>query len=359
MSAESGPAAPGPSSGALTPMDAGRSMGATLGFSDGYARERPFSHIHADLRFLDNGTTLQVMGYATGMTPNLSYVSFVYGNGSVARGSTACLPPSPNNFTFNQMVLGYWLPLGSSERTLVVTKTGSNGMPTDYASLAQFATASIRWDTTPAQSLAVNQSPARYYLQTCTGVHESQFADDGNYDAAIAGILDRDSQVPAADTALSSGAGYGHERPFSPIRARIHFKDDGTTLTVRGEARGMNPSLSYISFIYGTGSVGRGSTACLPPTPNNLTFNQMVLGYWLPDRQIPPNVVRGENRKQQRADGLRFPHAVRHLVNPLGYDADAVARGESESRTLLPANVQHGQGHRRRHGWRRRQRRLI
>lgn len=233
------------------------------------------------MEFIDDGQTLRVYGRAHGMNRNLTYISFVYGNGSVARGSMACLPPTPNNLTFNAMVLGYWLPVGSSDRTLVATKTGMNNMPTDYASLTQFSTTSIRYDTTPTQSLAVNQNPGRYYLQTCSGLHESDVNLDA-YDESISQLLEKNAAVPSAPIVTQIGLGEAHERPFSPIRGKIHFSDNGTTLTVRGEASGMDPSLSYISFVYGTGSHGRNSLACLPPTPNNLTFNQMVLGYWLP-----------------------------------------------------------------------------
>lgn len=59
------------------------------------------------------------------------------------------------------------------------------------------------------------------------------------------------------------------------------FRDDGTTLTVTGAAFGMDPLKAYASLLYDLGSVARGPRACLP-TDNSLTFNQMVLGYWLP-----------------------------------------------------------------------------
>lgn len=129
--------------------------------TDAIAHEGSFNTIQGAISFSDNGSTLAVSGHATGMTPGLTYVSFIYGTGSFPRGTLACLPPTPNNLTATQMFLGTWLPVNSAVRTLQASKTGSS-----YASLSQFATSSIRYDSNPA---AGNQppTPARYWLQTC------------------------------------------------------------------------------------------------------------------------------------------------------------------------------------------------
>ena len=71
-------------------------------------------------------------------------------------------------------------------------------------------------------------------------------------------------------------------KPFSTIYAQVQIVDNGSTLVISGRGQGFNPTLSYTSFFYGTGSVKRGSLACIPPTPNNLTVPQMITAYWLP-----------------------------------------------------------------------------
>lgn len=60
------------------------------------------------------------------------------------------------------MFLGKWLPVGSSNRTLSMSKTGAN-----YLALNQFSSVSVRFDSTPNQPFNVNQNPGRYFLQVC------------------------------------------------------------------------------------------------------------------------------------------------------------------------------------------------
>ncbi len=75
------------------------------------------SGVTAEIEWRDTGTSLQVTGEAEGLNPNAVYVSLIYDLGSVATGPTACDPTS-NALTFEQMFMGFWLPMGSSERTL-------------------------------------------------------------------------------------------------------------------------------------------------------------------------------------------------------------------------------------------------
>lgn len=101
------------------------------------------SGITAEIQFMDTGTALKVAGEAKGLNPNLVYISLIYDVGSVATGPSACEPTIgpglPGFLTDTQMFVGFWLPMGSSERTLVVTKTGDS-----YAALGTFATISVR-----------------------------------------------------------------------------------------------------------------------------------------------------------------------------------------------------------------------
>jgi hypothetical protein len=101
------------------------------------------SGITAEIHFVDTGTALNVRGEAEGLNPNLVYISLIYDVGSVATGPSACEPTigpgQPGFLTDTQMFVGFWQPMGSSERTLVVTKTGDS-----YAALGTFATISVR-----------------------------------------------------------------------------------------------------------------------------------------------------------------------------------------------------------------------
>ena len=131
------------------------------GRSNSVALEQSFDTIHGTIAFNDNGSTLTVDGHATGMTPGLTYVSFIYGPTSFARGTLACIPPTPNKLNATQMFLGYWLPVNSPVRTLQASKTGGS-----YAPLSSFATASIRYDSNPNAAIGT-PTPARFWLQTC------------------------------------------------------------------------------------------------------------------------------------------------------------------------------------------------
>lgn len=124
------------------------------------------SGISAFTTFRDDGITLAVNGMAFGMDPLKAYASLLYDQGSVARGPQACLP-SDNSLTFNQMVLGYWLPLGSRTRRLVVVKTGNLGVITDYAPLNLVGTVSIREDTQFPAPLPSVPDPNRFQIRAC------------------------------------------------------------------------------------------------------------------------------------------------------------------------------------------------
>ncbi len=126
----------------------------------------PSATAHATIRFVDDGSSLTVVGQGSGFDPNLAFVSLIYADPSVARGALACIPPSPNPYSPSQMFVAYWTPTypGSRERTLSVVKTGSA-----YVPLSSVDTVSIRYDSTPqvGNPAATTQTPARYWLQAC------------------------------------------------------------------------------------------------------------------------------------------------------------------------------------------------
>lgn len=70
-----------------------------------------------------------------------------------------------------------------------------------------------------------------------------------------------------------------HPIDHSGIHSRITFVDTGTSLTVHGVARGLDPTKVYFSLIYDTGSVPGGPNAC-EETNDSLTETQMFVGVW-------------------------------------------------------------------------------
>lgn len=109
---------------------------------------------------------------------------------------------------------------------------------------------------------------------------KSSLISIGVFSALLASSLPAAADFDTARAAL---------RPInqSNIRARIAFVDTGNPtggLLFIGAATGLDPSATYVSLIYDTGSVARGPNACLP-TDASLSFTQMVLGVW----QVAPN----------------------------------------------------------------------
>ena len=128
-----------------------------------------FSPIVAHLKFTDDGTNLTVVGQGHGFDPSLQFVTLLYATPSARVGALACLPPTPNPYSPPQMFVAYWLPVGSSTRTLYAVKTTA---AQTYVTLNSIATASVRYDSTPqvGNPAATTQTPARYFLQVCGNV---------------------------------------------------------------------------------------------------------------------------------------------------------------------------------------------
>ena len=75
--------------------------------------------------------------------------------------------------------------------------------------------------------------------------------------------------------------------PGSPtgVTAEIEFEDDGTTLTITGEAEGLTPGVPYASLIYDIGSSAEGPFACEPAFfggPDSI-ITTMFIGFWVVD----------------------------------------------------------------------------
>ena len=68
----------------------------------------------------------------------------------------------------------------------------------------------------------------------------------------------------------------------SGITGEFEFEDDGSTLTIEGEAEGLDPSKIYVSLIYDNGSVAVDTElldACEPSMENPIE-DTMFVGFW-------------------------------------------------------------------------------
>lgn len=134
------------------------------------ANNKPISNVQALVSVVDNGATLDITGLATGMDPTQQYVSLFYDTASQDTTLNACLPTAGGpQQTFSQMVIGVWLPLGTSTRTLKASKFGPPASPVPLAYLAvnQIGTVSVRLDTRPTTPVPNAPDPSRFVIQSC------------------------------------------------------------------------------------------------------------------------------------------------------------------------------------------------
>ncbi len=103
------------------------------------------SGVHANIVFVDDGTTLVVSGTATGLDPNESYLTLIYDNGSVPGGPDACAPtifdPTDPGFLLGTMVIGSWTVDAEGNGSLSAINTNFGA---DYVRLNQFRSTSVR-----------------------------------------------------------------------------------------------------------------------------------------------------------------------------------------------------------------------
>ncbi len=86
----------------------------------------------------------------------------------------------------------------------------------------------------------------------------------------------------SAAAELAIGSARLNEIDDSGIRARVAFLDTGSPaggLIVSAVASGLDPTQTYFSLVYDTGSAVTGPGACLPTGPA-LTEDQMEVGFW-------------------------------------------------------------------------------
>lgn len=85
--------------------------------------------------------------------------------------------------------------------------------------------------------------------------------------------------IPAVVFAAAVMKAESHATPPTTIEAKFKFKDNGSTLTIHGKAKGLTPGKVYRSLIYGPGSLVKGVLACDPNDPNTLG-PRMLVGFW-------------------------------------------------------------------------------
>lgn len=94
--------------------------------------------------------------------------------------------------------------------------------------------------------------------------------------------------LATSSVALASGSVHA-EASLAPIgnsgiSAEIKFVDDpaAKTLTIKGEAKGLDPTKTYFSLLYNVGSPSVGPMAC-EPTNDSVSFIEMLVGFWSVD----------------------------------------------------------------------------
>jgi len=92
------------------------------------------------------------------------------------------------------------------------------------------------------------------------------------------------SLVAQAPTGQATGSAQQHTINNSGIQGEILFLDTGSDvngLVLSGTAAGLDPTQTYFSLLYNSGSVPGGPSACTPsPSGPPLTGAQMFTAFW-------------------------------------------------------------------------------
>ena len=221
------------------------------------------SGVKASIQFVDDGTMLMVIGTATGLNPNESYLSNIYDIRSAPGGPEACRPtifdPGDPDFILPTMFLGFWTVDADGSGTLFAINTNFG---LDYVPLDKIGTVSVRRFVAPPMFPG---APPVTELVACGNV-----AEQGTTDVSV-------------------GKANLHQIDNSGVKARIQFVDDGTTLAATGTAAGLDPDESYVTLIYDNGSVPSGPRACQPTIFDredpDFLLATMFIGFWTVDQE--------------------------------------------------------------------------
>jgi hypothetical protein len=78
----------------------------------------------------------------------------------------------------------------------------------------------------------------------------------------------------------TTGAANLHQFEGSGVAGTMTYVDTGATLTVDGAANGLTPGQTYLSLFYDNGSKPAGKDPCSPSSRDNISFPQMIIGFW-------------------------------------------------------------------------------
>jgi hypothetical protein len=97
-------------------------------------------------------------------------------------------------------------------------------------------------------------------------------------------MLVAESVVAQAPTGQATASAQQHPINNSGIQAEIVFLDTGSDvngLVLSARATGLDPTQTYFSLLYNTGSVPGGASACIPSSSGPaITFAQMFTAFW-------------------------------------------------------------------------------
>ena len=242
-------------------VESGNGIEAVMGSANPHQIDS--SGVQARIQFVDDGTMLMVIGTATGLDPNESYLSNIYDIRSAPGGAEACEPtifdPGDPDFILPTMFLGFWTVDADGSGTLFAINTNFG---LDYVPLDKIGTVSVRLFVAPPM---VPGAPPVTELVACGKAAE-----------------ERTTEVLVGKANL-------HQIDNSGVKARIQFVDDGMTLTVTGTAAGLDPAESYVTLIYDNGSVPSGPRACQPtifnPEDPDFLLATMFIGFWTVDEE--------------------------------------------------------------------------
>ena len=92
--------------------------------------EPPLRDVKADFKFVASGEVLTITGKGKGFDPEATYVSLVYGKGSLVEGPEACEPAG--TLDMDLMLVGEWDVSDKGKRTLNNLGVGpASGAPLD------------------------------------------------------------------------------------------------------------------------------------------------------------------------------------------------------------------------------------
>ncbi|MCG8408315.1 MAG: hypothetical protein MI923_24200 [Phycisphaerales bacterium] len=101
--------------------------------------------VDAKIVFVEDGTTLMVIGTATGLDPAETYFSNIYDIGSASEGPGACVPsifdPKDPDFILPTMFLGFWEVDADGNGRLCAINTNDGA---DFVPLDKIGTVSVR-----------------------------------------------------------------------------------------------------------------------------------------------------------------------------------------------------------------------